>query len=78
MRSEYYNYLDTDPRYRSEFEKYKTFIKSFSNKHQVIYWETPPDAGLDNSIFVDYGHFSKEGAVLFTRHLSAEINQALQ
>ncbi len=78
VRSEYYNYLDTDRRYRAEFEKYKNFIKSFSDNHQVIYWEKPVDCGLDNSIFVDYGHFSKEGSILFTRRLSVEINHLIE
>ena len=78
VKSEYYYYLDTDSRYRSEFEKYKNFIKRFSNKHHVIYWETSPDAGLDNSIFVDYGHLSREGSILFTRRLGVEINHFIE
>lgn len=78
VRSEYYDYLDTDHSYRAEFEKYKNFIKSLSKKHHVVYWEKPPDAGMDNSIFVDYGHFSKEGCELFSRRLNVEINQAMK
>lgn len=78
VRSDYYDYFDIYPMQREEFEKYKSFIKSFSDKHQVIYWETPVDCGLDDSIFVDYGHLSKEGAILFTKRLSTEIKKAIK
>jgi poly-D-alanine transfer protein DltD len=71
VKSEYYDYLDTDHRYRAEFLKYESALEKLPS--DLAYWETPFDCGLDDAIFLDYGHLSRGGSADFARRLYAEM-----
>ncbi len=74
VRAAYYDYLASDPRMQREFEKFRGFARELATEYRVVYWETLEDAGLDNSAVLDYGHFSREGALRLTRRLYAQIH----
>jgi hypothetical protein len=53
-----------NPGYLATYRKCLQFIHGLENeKVRSIIWETPKDCGLNDSIFIDYGHFSKEGHI---------------
>ena len=74
VQAAYYDYLASDPRMQSEFGKLRGFVRDLAGEYQVVYGETLEDWGLDNSAVVDYGHFSRAGALRFTRQLHAQVH----
>jgi hypothetical protein len=78
VRAEYFDYAASDPRIQKEFEKFRSLARDLARDHRVIYWETLADCGLDTSAVVDYGHFSREGALQFTRRLHAAVDMPAQ
>ena len=71
VRAEYFDYLASHPEIQGEFDKFRGFVRELAGEHRVVYWETLADCGLDDSAVVDYGHFSRDGALRFTRRLYA-------
>ena len=53
-----------------EFGNYMDFLETELSTRTVFSWKTPKECGLDESIFVDYGHMSQAGAVLYSRMLA--------
>jgi len=74
VQAAYYDYLASDSRMQSEFGKLRGFVRDLAREYRVVYGETLEDWGLDNSAVVDYGHFSRAGALWFTRQLCASIH----
>ncbi len=74
VRKEYMDVIYMNPGYLATYRKCLQFIHGLENeKVRSIIWETPKDCGLNDSIFIDYGHFSKEGAYKFSRRLYSEL-----
>jgi len=46
--------------------------------YRTLFWQTPADAGLDDSIFVDYGHFTLNGARVFSGIIAAGMEDAIR
>jgi len=74
VRAAYFDYVASDPQRQAEFEKFRSFVCDLAREHRVVYWETLEDCGLDNSAVVDYGHFSRAGAVQYTKQLYAWVH----
>jgi len=72
-QKEYYDYVVSTPQRLTEFEKYRSFMSDLAEECQTICWEKVEDCGLDDSVLVDYGHFSRDGAIAFTKRVSDEI-----
>ncbi len=73
VKATYYDYVLNDERRRTEFENHRRFIQGLQHKYPVFFWETPEDCQLDDQVFIDYGHFSFEGALAFSRHLARQL-----
>lgn len=76
VRQEYMEVIYKNPQYLLEYKKVLSFIKSLGNDtvHSII-WETPQDCGMDDSVFIDYGHFNIKGAYIFTNVLFRKLNE---
>ncbi len=75
VHKEYMDVIYNNPNYLSGYKQILAFIRSFENdKVSSILWETPADCGLDDSVFIDYGHFNMDGAREFTKILYNKLN----
>ena len=75
VRKKYMDVIYDNPDYHATYKKVLEFIHSLENeKVSSIIWETPADCGLDNSVFIDYGHFNLNGANKFTGILYNKLN----
>ena len=69
VRKEYMNVIYNNKSYHETYQHVVSFLHDLEKKKdniQYISWETPEMCGLNESIFVDYGHFNKNGAYQFT------------
>lgn len=74
VRAAYFDYVASDPQRQAEFEKFRSFVRDLAREYRVASWETLEDCGLNDSVVVDYGHFSREGALQFTQQLYAWVH----
>ena len=75
VRKEYMDVIYNNPDYHTTYKQVLAFIHSLENdKVSSIIWETPSDCGLDDSVFIDYGHFNLNGANKFTGILYNKLN----
>ena len=74
-RSGYPNALDGDPDGQAAYRQWKRDLRSFSGAAETLFWESAAECGLDDSVFLDFGHFTREGQRRFTRRLYAEIGE---
>jgi hypothetical protein len=75
VRKEYMDVIYNNPGYLATYKQVLAFIHSMENdKVDSIIWETPTDCGLDDSIFIDYGHFNLNGAKKFTEILYSKMH----
>jgi tetratricopeptide (TPR) repeat protein len=74
VRAEYIDAIYDNPKYLDTYMQVLKFIHSLENEnvHSII-WETPKDCGLDDAVFIDYGHFNAKGAYIFTQRLWSEL-----
>ena len=77
VKASYYDYVLKDDRRRSEFEAHRRFIRGLAERYPVFFWETVRDCNLDDQIFIDYGHFSFDGALTFSRHLANQLRELI-
>jgi hypothetical protein len=75
LRESYYLYVDSSEKRSTEYGKYLNFLDAEMTTETVFSWKTPSECGLGESIFVDYGHMSKEGAVLYSRMLAKAFDE---
>ncbi len=73
VRKEYYDHVASNAPLSTEFGKYRSVMRDLAEECQTICWETVEDCGLDDSVLVDYGHFSRDGAIAFTKRVSDEM-----
>jgi len=74
VRKEYMDVIYNNPQYLSTYKKIRSFLQTLKSKTvEIVIWETPENCGLNNSIFIDYGHFNKKGADLFTKVLAYHV-----
>ncbi|MGP8154091.1 MAG: hypothetical protein ACLQBQ_08115 [Smithella sp.] len=74
VRKEYMDVIYNNPKYAETYTQYLRFIHSLENENvHAIIWETPKDCGLNDSVFIDYGHFNILGAYNFTQRLFIEM-----
>lgn len=74
LRKEYIDVLYNNSNYLDGYIKVLRFIHSLENrKVHSITWETSKDCGLNDSVFIDYGHFNAQGAYVFTQRLFHEL-----
>ena len=74
VRKKYMDVIYNNSKYAEGYIQYLRFIHSLENDniHSII-WETPKDCGLNESVFVDYGHFNLKSAYIFTQRLFNEM-----
>jgi hypothetical protein len=70
-RPEYTAMLQDDPRTAAQYAEYLKAVRGLSVP--TVVWETTADAGLDDSIFLDYGHVSIEDSKRFSAALLPEL-----
>jgi hypothetical protein len=74
VRQKYMEAIYQNPEYLAAYKKYLSFIQSLENDNTcVIIWEKSGDIDLDDTAFVDYGHFNSNGAESFTEAVFKEI-----
>lgn len=78
VRKEYYNYVLQSPKLLLEYHKHEQYLKYLTKNYHCIIWKIPEDMGLTSSVFVDYGHFNKEGCVMFSKKLGIELKKLFQ
>ncbi len=78
IRREFYNYVSQSPECLLEYNKHKEFLKYLAKNYLCIIWNTPEEMALTSSIFVDYGHFSRDGCVTFSKKLGVELKKLFQ
>lgn len=75
VRKKYMDVIYNNPDYLAAYKQVLAFIHSLENdKVSSILWETPADCGLDDSVFIDYGHFNLNGAIKFTKTLYNKLH----
>jgi tetratricopeptide (TPR) repeat protein len=75
LRNEYIDIMFDNPKYLIGHIQVVKFLHSLENeKVSTIIWERPEDCGLNDTVFIDYGHFNREGAYIFTQILYKELN----
>lgn len=78
-RREYVNATDVSLQLTPLFRSVRDVVLSQSSADVTpLIWELPQDCGLTEDIFVDYGHFSREGALAFTDRLFDELTKQLE
>lgn len=75
LRKEYYNYVLQSPGLLLEYNKHEEYLKYLAKHYHCIIFKIPEDMSLTSSVFVDYGHFSKEGCVMFSKRLGVELKK---
>jgi len=69
-REEYWKKSYEMPAFAQGYAKVKELIAALSSPRvKSVMWETPGGCGLEESSFIDYGHFNERGRILFTRAL---------
>jgi hypothetical protein len=54
--------------------RYRTFIQGLSAPGVLVrLYEMPSELGMQDDVFADYGHFTREGAERFSRHLAGLV-----
>ncbi len=74
VKTTYYDYVRKDEQRTREFQKHLDFIQQLQREQRVVYWQTTADCDLDDSVFIDYGHYSAVGATRFSDRLFLELN----
>ncbi len=74
VRKEYYSYVLDNQNMLMEYRKYIAFVEKLRMKHKSILWLTPSDGGLNDSVLMDYGHFTYAGSLEFSRRLAEEMH----
>jgi hypothetical protein len=77
VKESYFDYVRSDAKMTNEYKKHTAFLKQLSLDYVVINWQTPDMANLNESVFVDYGHFSLEGARKFSGLLLSRIKDEI-
>ncbi len=62
----------------AEYDKHLAYLEELSERYRTLFWQTPSDAGLDDSIFVDYGHFTLDGARIFSDLVAAGMEDVIR
>lgn len=66
VKSDYYKYVERDKKRHTQFRRLIAYMDELAQRYPFLYYRIPEDCGLDNSVFIDYGHFTKEGGIAFT------------
>lgn len=77
VKETYFDYVRSDANMVNEYQKHLAFLKQLSLDTVVINWQTPDEANLDESVFVDYGHFTLKGAKTFSGLLLSNITEQI-
>lgn len=73
-RRAYIGAIKSDPDRSALYERIRDVVRASTSEHvEFIDWEISDDCGLGEDVFVDYGHFTREGAVAFTNRLFPEL-----
>jgi len=72
-RRVYWDYPQHEASVGPGYGVYRKKMQALGQRVEVIEWDTAGDAGLDESIFLDYGHCSLEGARLLSGRLAGEL-----
>lgn len=66
VKNEYYKYVESDKKRYTQYRRLLAYMDELGRRYSFLYYRTPEDCGLDDSVFIDYGHFTKEGGLAFT------------
>jgi len=73
-RQEYVRSIENDPTKLAFYRDVQELVEArASGPVRTMMWEVAADCGLTEDVFVDYGHFSREGARAFTDRLFDEL-----
>ncbi|MDD3605022.1 MAG: hypothetical protein PHD86_07530 [Kiritimatiellae bacterium] len=74
----YFDYIRESEKRSAEYDRHLVYLEELSGRYRTLFWQTPADAGLDESIFVDYGHFTRDGARVFSGIMAAAMEDAVR
>ncbi|MEC7501982.1 MAG: hypothetical protein VX970_09650 [Planctomycetota bacterium] len=77
VKKNYFNHIQNNPRLANEFRKHFQFLDELATQYKTLVWPTREDAGLQDSHFVDYGHFTFNGAKKFSAMLTDAMHGML-
>jgi hypothetical protein len=77
VKEQYFDYIRSDADMLKEYQQHIAFLKQLSLDYVLINWQTPDMANLNESVFVDYGHFTLEGAKQFSGLLLSSIKEQI-
>jgi len=66
VKREYYRYVECDSHRQAEYNRLLAYMADLARRYPFLDYKTPPDCGLDDQAFIDYGHFTKTGCIAFT------------
>lgn len=85
VSNRYLDAIENDERFASAYADYLKWARSLSRPERRVWamvWERPEELGLDDKAFLDYGHFTRQGARTFTEkfiaHLPEQVLDALR
>ena len=74
LRNEYIEVIKAFPQLLNAEMEYLSFINSLEGtKVHTIVWERPEECGLNDAVFIDYGHFNLKGSYAFTQVFFNEL-----
>ncbi len=74
-RKEYFEIAATDPVVRDGYQAYDAFRAELAKEFPSFYWDKAAACGFDESIFVDYGHYTIDGGILFSNYLAETLRK---
>ncbi len=77
VRESYFDYVKESTERFDEYQKHVAFMTDVSKDVSVFFWQVPKDAGLNEHVFVDYGHFSLDGASVFSGILAGRMEDII-
>jgi hypothetical protein len=73
-----FDYLRASSSRGTQYAKHNDYVQQVLQRYLALAWNTPEEAGLDASIFVDYGHFSPKGPYRFSELLSLKMREKIE
>lgn len=77
VRRKYFDYIKSKAKLMENYNGHIKFLSNLSKKYPTLIYPTPDEMGMNNSIFIDYGHMSKKGSRRVSHFLAEKLQQIL-
>lgn len=78
VNGRYFDYIRASEERSFEYARHLAFLGELSREFRIYAAQIPADIGLDDTIFVDYGHFTFAGARAFSELLALSMKDLVE